>query len=256
MDETSAGQGAPRVPRRESAAATGPLRADSRAGASRWRQRTAWARDRSAPLRAFVRTESGSATVLVAGIVAALVWANIDDSSYETVWRTDFTIALGQYGITQDLRTWLNSGLMTLFFLVVGLETRREFDLGDLRERRRFVLPIVAGVAGMIIPVGIYLLINQGRLSAHGWGVAMSTDTALALGVLAVLGRDIPDRMRVFVLTVFVVDDLAALVVIAVAYSDRVTVTPLLVAVAAFALRCSPCDSGCNTDGFRCGSAS
>ena len=92
------------------------------------------------------------------------------------------------------------------------------------------------GVAGMIIPIGIYLLINQGRMSVHGWGVAMSTDTALALGVLAVLGRDIPDRMRVFVLTVFVVDDLAALGVIAVAYSDRVTMIPLVVAAAAFAL--------------------
>jgi Na+/H+ antiporter NhaA len=183
-----------------------------------------------------VRTESGSAIVLVAGIVTALAWANIDASSYETVWRTDFSIALGRYGITQDLRTWVNSGLMTLFFLVVGLETRREFDLGALRERRRFVLPIAAGVAGMIIPIGIYLLINQGRTSVHGWGVAMSTDTALALGVLAVLGRDIPDRMRVFVLTVFVVDDLAALAVIAVAYSDRVTMTPLVVAAAAFAL--------------------
>src|SRR6266550_3712792 len=133
----------PRTSRRRRVAVA---RADSRADVSRWRERTAWARDRSAPLRAFVRTESGSAIVLVAGIVAALVWANIDDSSYETVWRTDFTIALGRYGITQDLRTWLNSGLMTLFFLVVGLETRRELDLGDLRERRRFVLPIITGL--------------------------------------------------------------------------------------------------------------
>jgi Na+/H+ antiporter NhaA len=182
-----------------------------------------------------VRTESGSAIVLVAGIVAALTWVNIDSTSYQSVWQTEFSIRLGRWGISDDIQTWINSGLMTFFFLVVGLETRREFDLGDLRDRRRFVLPLVAGLAGMLIPITIYLFINLGRASTHGWGVAMSTDTALALGVLAVLGRDIPDRMRVFVLTVFVVDDLAALVVIAVAYSGHISVPPLAVAAAAFA---------------------
>ncbi len=125
---------------------------------------------------------------------------------------------------------------MTLFFLVVGLEARREFDLGDLRERRRFVLPIAAGLVGMVVPVAIYLAINAGHSSAHGWGVAMSTDTALALGLLALLGRNVPDRVRVFLLTIFVVDDLAALVVIAVVYSEQIVWGPLLLAIAAFAL--------------------
>ncbi|HEV2975762.1 MAG TPA: Na+/H+ antiporter NhaA, partial [Solirubrobacteraceae bacterium] len=133
-------------------------------------------------------------------------------------------------------RTWLNSGLMTLFFLVVGLETRRELDLGDLRERRRFVLPIITGLLGMAFPVAIYLAFNAGRPGAHGWGVAMSTDTALALGLLALFGREVPDRMRVFVLTVFVVDDLGALLVIAFVYSDKLVFMPLVIAVAAYAL--------------------
>jgi Na+/H+ antiporter NhaA len=201
-----------------------------------WRDRTAWARDRSAPLRSFIRTESASAVVLVAAITAALIWANVSDASYESVWRTDFNVNLGRYSIDQDLRTWLNGGLMTLFFLVVGLETRREFDLGDLRERRRLVLPLVAGIAGMIVPVGIYLLVNLGHTTEHGWGVAMSTDTALALGVLAVMGRDIPERMRLFLLTLFVADDITALGVIAVVYTDHVTLTPLLGAIGAYAL--------------------
>ena len=193
-------------------------------------------RDRAAPLTEFLRTEAASALMLVAGIVIAIAWANISDTGYESFWHTHFYLGVGSVGINQDLRTWLNSGLMTLFFLVVGLETRRELDLGDLRERRRFVLPIVTGLTGMAIPLAIYLAFNAGQPSAHGWGVAMSTDTALALGLLALFGREVPDRMRVFVLTVFVVDDLGALLVIAFVYSDKIVVMPLLVAAAVYVL--------------------
>ncbi|MEV1072825.1 Na+/H+ antiporter NhaA [Micromonospora parva] len=198
--------------------------------------RTLRKRHLTSPLRAFLRIESGSAGVLVAAIVAALFWANIDLDSYEAVWRTELSVRLGHLELSRDLHTWINSGLMTLFFLVVGLEARREFDLGDLRDRRRFVLPSVAGLIGMLIPVLIFLAINHGGVGAHGWGVAMSTDTALALGLLALLGRGVPDQVRIFLLTVFVVDDLIALVVIAVVYSEDITVPPLVVAVTAFAL--------------------
>ncbi|HEV7654111.1 MAG TPA: Na+/H+ antiporter NhaA [Mycobacteriales bacterium] len=185
----------------------------------------------AAPLRAFLSTESGSAGVLVLAILAALVWANIDLGSYESFWRTQFALRVGDHGVSRDLRTWVNSGLMTFFFLVVGLEARREIDLGDLRDRRRLVLPFVGGLFAMAVPVLIYLAINAGHGSAHGWGVAMSTDTALALGGLALLGKRVPDRTRVFLLTLFVVDDLASLVVIGVAYSGSVEIMPILLAV-------------------------
>ncbi|MFI6827484.1 Na+/H+ antiporter NhaA [Kribbella sp. NPDC050241] len=197
---------------------------------------TSWRREFAAPMRAFLRTEAGSSGVLAAAIVVALLWANVAPELYDDFWRTELSVGLGNNVLSLDLREWINSGLMTLFFLVVGLEARREFDLGDLRERSRFVLPLLAGVAGMIVPVLIYLAFNLGGDGAHGWGVAMSTDTALALGLLALVGRGVPDRIRIFLLTVFVVDDLLALVVIGVVYSENVDLMMLAAAIVAFAI--------------------
>ena len=137
--------------------------------------------------------------------------------------------------VSQDLRGWVNTGLMTLFFLVVGLEARREFDIGDLRERKRVTLPLLAGIAGMVVPVGIYLAFNGGRNSAHGWGAVMSTDTAFALGMLALVGPRFPDRLRAFMLTVVVVDDIVALLVIA----TRIHQTPALRCRCSLPSRCS-----------------
>jgi Na+/H+ antiporter NhaA len=200
-------------------------------------ERTPWTtREVTAPLRAFLSTESGSAGILVAAIVAALVWANIDVKSYESVWTADFSMRLGGFSVARVLRVWINSGLMAFFFLVVGLEARREVDLGDLRDRRRLFLPVATGFIAMVIPVGIYLAVNAGRGSIHGWGVAMSTDTALALGALSLLARQVPERVRVFLLTMFVVDDIVALIVIAVFYTEHVSRVPLVVAVLTFAV--------------------
>jgi Na+/H+ antiporter NhaA len=185
-------------------------------------------------VRDFLRTETGGAVVLVAATVAALIWVNVDRSSYDTVWTTKLSILLGRHGVKQDLRLWINNGLMSLFFLIVALEARREFDLGELRDRRRLLLPAAAALGGMLVPIGIFLLFNGGRPSAHGWGTAMSTDTAFALGMLALVGRRFPSSLRTFILTVAVADDLVAFVVIATAYTSSVRVTMLLLGIALF----------------------
>ncbi len=196
---------------------------------------TAWARNLT-PLRQFLRTETGSAAVLLAATVAALAWANVDAQSYQAVWGTVLSFHLGRAELSADLHTWVNSGLMTFFFLVVAVEARREFDMGELRQRSRITLPLVAGTGGMIVPVAIYLAFNAGKSSAHGWGVAMSTDTAFALGALALVGRRLPDRVRTYLLTFSVVDDLAGILVIAVVYSGHVRLTPLLASAGFLAL--------------------
>jgi len=179
-----------------------------------------------------LRTQTGSAAVLLGATIAALVWANASPASYQAVWHTQLSIRLGGAGLAQDLHGWVNSGLMTFFFFVVGLEARREFDLGELRERRRLTMPVLAGLGGMIVPVAIFLAVNAGQASAHGWGTAMSTDTAFALGMLALVGRRAPDRMRTFLLTFAVVDDLAALAIIAIFYSHNISLPALLAGLA------------------------
>jgi Na+/H+ antiporter NhaA len=204
---------------------------DSQPSAAPFSARTAWARNLETPLRVFLRTQIGSAVVLLAATVAALIWANVDASSYEDVWQARLAITIGDHGIAQDLRGWVNTGLMTFFFFVVGLEARREFDMGELRERRRVVLPVVAALGGMAVPVAIYLAMNAGRSSAHGWGAAMSTDTAFALGMLALVGPRFPDRLRAFLLTVAVVDDVVAILVIATVYSTDIATGPLAIAL-------------------------
>ena len=203
--------------------------------AARFSGKTAWARNLEAPLRDFLRTETGSAAFLLAGAVAALVWANVG-TSYERVWTTSLSVLIGGAGVTLDLREWVNSGLMTLFFFVVGLEARREFDLGDLRDRRRLILPVAAGIGGMIVPVAIFLAIAGSHAPTGAWGTAMSTDTAFALGMLALVGRRFPQSLRAFVLTVAVADDLVALIVIAVAFTNSLSLVPLAVGFGAFAL--------------------
>jgi Na+/H+ antiporter NhaA len=199
--------------------------------------RTAWARNLGAPVRDFLRTQTGGAAVMAMATVAALVWANSPAwHSYESVWRTTLAIRIGGAGVSGDLRVWVNEGLMTIFFLVVGLEAKREFDLGELRERRRVAIPVLAALGGIAVPVAIFSACNAGGPGAHGWGAAMSTDSAFALGALALLTPRSATRLRVFMLTLSVVDDLCALVVIAIVYTAHVSVVALTVAIALFAV--------------------
>jgi Na+/H+ antiporter NhaA len=190
-------------------------------------RRTEWARNLETPLRRFVRTETGGAAILLAATIAALAWANIDPRSYAATWHTVLAVRSGTGELADSWQGWVNSGLMAFFFLVAGLEARREFDMGELRERRRLVLPLVVALGGILVPVTIYLAINAGRASASGWGAAMSTDTAFALGFLALMGSGVPDRVRTYLLTFALVDDIAGIIVIAVVYSGHLDLPAL-----------------------------
>lgn len=189
------------------------------------------------PLREFLATESASGILAVGGAVAALIWVNVAPRSYNSLWSHELSISLGHHALQLSLKHWVNDGLMALFFLVVGLEIKRELVLGELRVLRRAALPIAAAIGGMVIPAALFAVINSGTDTSHGWGVPMATDIALALGVIALLGRHIvPPSLSLFLLAVAIVDDIGAIVVIALFYSNGIQVTWLAAAAAMVAL--------------------
>jgi NhaA family Na+:H+ antiporter len=184
------------------------------------------------PAVRFLDVEAAGGIVLVVAAAIALVWANSPwHGGYEALWSTPIEFRVGSYQHEEDLRHWVNDGLMALFFFVVGLEIKRELTTGELRDRRQVALPVVAAVGGMAVPALIYAAFNAGGPGASGWGIPMATDIAFALGVLAVLGSRVPPPLKVFLLTLAIVDDLGAIAVIAVFYADDVEPVYLLAAV-------------------------
>ncbi|GAA3470200.1 Na+/H+ antiporter NhaA [Nonomuraea roseola] len=188
-------------------------------------------------MRAFFRTEVGSTTVLLAATLLGLLWANSPwAETYDAFWHIQAGLAFGDTTFELDLRHWVNDGLMAVFFFVIGLEISREVTVGQLRDRRLIAVPAVAALGGMILPALLYFAINAGGPGEAGWGIPIATDTAFVLGLLAVVGARCPDPLRAFLLTLAIVDDVLAILVIAVFYTADLSVVALLVAVALFAL--------------------
>ncbi len=186
------------------------------------------------PFRRFMRFEAAGGIMLLVATAIALVWANSRYAqSYLDLWHhTKFTVGLGGFQLSKDLVHWINDLLMAVFFLVVGLEIKREMLVGELASPKRAAVPIIAAIGGMAVPGAIYAAFNLGQPSLRGWGIPMATDIAFALGVLAILGRRVPLSLRVFLASLAIIDDLGALLVIAIFYTDDINTTYLLIAIA------------------------
>jgi Na+:H+ antiporter, NhaA family len=185
------------------------------------------------PLVDFLHAEAAGGVVLALATVAALAWANSPwDSSYDDLWHTHLAVSLGPREIDLDVREWINEGLMTIFFLVVGLEIKRELVEGELREPRKAALPAVAALGGMAVPAAIYLAFNAGGVGVHGWGIPMATDIAMAIGALSLLGSRVDPALKLFLLALAIVDDIGAILVIALFYTNDIQAWDLAVALA------------------------
>ncbi|MCR1785097.1 Na+/H+ antiporter NhaA [Nocardioides carbamazepini] len=195
-----------------------------------WRRGPVWtaserplARYVARPLREFLHVEAAGSALLLAATVIALLWVNLPfdgwASAYDHFWHTPIALEVGDWRIEESLQHWVNDGLMTVFFFVVGLEIKYELVHGDLRDPRTAALPIVAAVGGMVVPALVYVAIVGGGEGSGGWGIPMATDIAFAVGVLGLLGSRIPSAARLFLLTLAIVDDIGAILVIAVFYT-------------------------------------
>ena len=182
--------------------------------------------------RQFTSSELSSACLLVVATLIALAWANFGGTSYDDFWGTTFAVHFGDVKLDLDLQHWVNDFLMAGFFLLVSLEVKHDLVVGDLRDPKKATLPLIGAVAGLLIPAALFVLINPGSETTHAWGVVISTDTAFVVALLALFGSKIPGPLRAFLLTLAVADDVGALAVIAVVYTENLALTPLLVALA------------------------
>jgi Na+:H+ antiporter, NhaA family len=183
------------------------------------------------PLRDFLARESAGGFAVVLAAIAAIAWANSPwRASYEQLWLTVFELRLGSWTLALDLRHWVNEALMAIFFLVVGLEIKREIVQGELRDPRHRVLPVYAALGGMVLPALLYVAFNFGRPEVRGWGIPMATDIALAVGVIALVGSRVRPALKLFLLALAIVDDIGAILVIGLVYAGNVQWGWLLVA--------------------------
>jgi Na+:H+ antiporter, NhaA family len=184
-------------------------------------------------MQEFLSTSTAGATMLLAAAIVALVWANLPwGSTYDAVWTTRAEVRLGSWAIGQDLRHWVNEGLMTFFFLVVGLEIKREFLTGELRRLRVALLPVIVAASGMAVPALVFTALVRGGLGARGWGIPMATDIVFALGVLALAGAGLPSGLRPLLLALAIVDDIGSVLVVTLFYAGRLEAGWLLLAAA------------------------
>lgn len=189
------------------------------------------------PFQKFANLEASGGLLLIASTLAALIWANSPlGKSYEDLWHMEMGLQFGSYGISMSLSHWINDGIMAIFFFVVGLEIKREVGMGELNSLRKAALPIFGALGGMAIPAAIYFLVNRGGIGASGWGIPMATDIAFALGVLALLGRRIPLTLKVFLTALAIIDDIGAVLVIAIFYSGQIIWVALGVVALALAV--------------------